>query len=1069
MKRTKFFCATLISVFALFAFFSCSNPANSGTPSHSTKSRGAKIVNVTYDANGGSLLSKSVYDYALGSTPETEMAVAKKAGYRFTNWNTKADGTGEIFNKDFVVVDSIKVYAQWEFYATPFEMIINYSYAEEDGVTLGEMPQKAWIAMGESILDLHGMHPEINENSTRDFLGYFDANGVKVVDVNSSIIPNTPYADVNGRWTYDYDWENVTSLDLYPRWGVSIKATEVYFDYSTYNIAIGEEITITGTYYPANATTTLNYNFTYDDRALIPISNFICEDGVFSITVKGGIVSNNSLSATCKYYTGLTTNTASCAINVNLPSDLSTVPYANPAVVPINNSIPINPIVSSSSSTNPDDYTWTYYDENTKGVLYKIHLDGGKTYYFETDDSDTYYNYDIGYVDTYFYLYNSSGTQLLSFDSEYSSYDITSTGDYYVYLSRYNTSFNYEGYAGFHIYLDCITEIGIQPQNYYDQDRYNYSTGTYSFKPFESLDFDVVYTPYKSISSPTVWLDATVTNTDIVALDDTYIDPADGKYITLTANKTGITDIVIQDDYSGFGIHYFLEVMTDGTISSFDTSSSTDIDDYTVMQFEQGLNSVKWYNLSLSRGHRYAFQTGDTVNAIKSEFDPSDYTILRIDIYDSDMNCIAQDISEFPCLSDGNYYVCFIPGNYSNKMNAFHIYDMGAILTSISINDSTFSASVGDSSMVRVLTLTPEDVDGDFEVISDYPGFADASFYNTTDSTLDDTQPDCVYIVGKVPGNIPAKIRDNLSGLEIPITIKVSEPSSPTVLSLPATYKSPNYVNSSDFRTGTLDNSTPYLIYYVNLVAGIKYHFQLLDSVYNYGFTGTYANANFYLEKYNTYEIIETDESVSGIMTYTCQTSGIYYFVIARADSSSGYAGVRFYAEPITSLDDFEIPLTIPADHTVTNDITIPYSPEDAYYNFSTGYFSTSYNERGLYSKNRTGNVLQLVGGIPTKGSISIEDYYSLQDKTYPITIVPTESTIPKIQFSTTPDDPTDLRNVSDENLNFADLSNKKYNIWSMDLVKDVTYHFLLLDSEKSLMRTDSFSDCYFYMEKDDY
>ena len=70
---------------------------------------------------------------------------------------------------------------------------------------------------------------------------------------------------------------------------------------------------------------------------------------------------------------------------------------------------------------------------------------------------------------------------------------------------------------------------------------------------------------------------------------------------------------------------------------------------------------------------------------------------------------------------------------------------------------------------------------------------------------------------------------------------------------------------------------------------------------------------------------------------------------------------------------------------------------------------------------------------------------------------------------TTVPSDTTDLTTVDYEDLNIADLSTNKYKIWSMNLVKDVTYHFLLVDSDNKLSRPESSSDCYFYIEKDDY
>ena len=37
-----------------------------------------------------------------------------RSGYKFTGWNTKSDGTGDVFTAETDVIESMTVYAQWQ-------------------------------------------------------------------------------------------------------------------------------------------------------------------------------------------------------------------------------------------------------------------------------------------------------------------------------------------------------------------------------------------------------------------------------------------------------------------------------------------------------------------------------------------------------------------------------------------------------------------------------------------------------------------------------------------------------------------------------------------------------------------------------------------------------------------------------------------------------------------------------------------------------------------------------------------------------------------------------------------
>ena len=298
MKKVKSFVEFLFCVFVL-TFISCANGFIS--KADLAKKRSSVIINVTYDVNGGGQLEKSVYDFMIGTCPD-EIPTPVRAGYIFEGWYTKKTG-GTQFTKDFVLTDSITVYARWTYNSTPFRINLDYSKASEDGVTITNtynLVNYCEVSINESRISIYSSYPAINENSTRDFAGYFDAEGIKVCDTYGYLLPSAgKYTDNTGKWILDLRKVNET-LTLYPRWIVHVKATWVTLDSTVYNAEIGETFTITGSYGPADATTTLkftdNYNnivTDFDDIAVVS-QGIVCENGRFSLEVKAekrGVVS----------------------------------------------------------------------------------------------------------------------------------------------------------------------------------------------------------------------------------------------------------------------------------------------------------------------------------------------------------------------------------------------------------------------------------------------------------------------------------------------------------------------------------------------------------------------------------------------------------------------------------------------------------------------------------------------------------------------------------------------------------------------------------------------------------
>lgn len=1088
MKRTKFFCATLISVFALFAFFSCSNPANSGTPSSHAKARGAKIVNVTYDPNGGGQMSKNVYDYALGNPLGDEIPSVTRAGYAFVEWNTKKDlngdghGDGEVINKNTILTDSITVYAIWHLISPVFTIDLDYSYLEEDGVTLTNSPSNTATVTLNSNTYTVTAYPTIYENATRDFMGFFDKDNKLVANASGTLISNNaPYTDAAGRWILDYD--STMALTLYPRWKVSIKATDVWVDQASYSVGIGEEITITGGYYPANATTLITCT-TNSSRNLVITQGLECNNGQFTIRVKGGIKSSQSVSFRCTY----NSNSASCTVNVVLPTDISTIPEVNP----VSNSINGNSAVGRSSSNNKDDFTLKYISPENPGNIYKLYLEAGKTYNFQIADSYSATPSGVGtYLDSYLYIYNSAGTQVAYKDDGTINYPVTTSGVYYVYSCV--RSYGDSGYAGFHVYLDAINSLILEPVNYYDS--YRFEGNTIKFKPTDSVDLVLTYSPNYSTINNYINLWAYVDDDTVITVDDTYILPGDGHTINLYALKPGTTTLYYGDSYSGEEGQINIEVSIDGAygdVPDTATASSNDYNDYLQLDFSED-NPYLWYSVHLIAGNKYSFETATTNTSIQVNLDS--YTDVYFGLYDSAYNVISQNIYEYPCLETGTYYMCFMPDYEYDTQNAVHVFVSDSINTKIDLSTYNLTLTVGNSQDI-ILTFndgTPgvesnfscsfQDSENDtstntrFVTVTPYVtsvGDITTSANNYEAYTFTDV-PNKLHVLANVPGKTKYIFKDIESGITKEVNITVVPLSIDTTLSL---FNGPADVNTTyitDFNATELSDLKLYAIYSATFQEGVTYYFQSYDEYNVFGIPETPIDAYFYLEDSNN-NIIDFKDH--GTITYTCTATGTYYFVVtyfdlSEADTYTGYAGIRWYAEKITAMSDY---LTssqyffLDADgltHNITNDFQ--YTPTNAYYNFIVSYTEDSRivgNATVAYSTR-----LRLNPYMPGTTYVKVRDQYSGVEHDYNFKVFPTEasSEIPVLPISgipLTPDDSTEIYNLPDTVV--ADLSSKKYEIYSMHLNKDEKYHFLLADNDEA-RGLPSTSDCYFYIENSNY
>ena len=1086
MKRTKFFCATLISVFALFAFFSFSNPANSGTPSSHAKARGAKIINVTYDPNGGGQMSKNVYDYALGNPLGDEIPSVTRAGYAFVEWNTKKDlngdghGDGEVINKNTILTDSITVYAIWHLISPVFTIDLDYSYLEEDGVTLTNSPSNTATVTLNSNTYTVTAYPTIYENATRDFMGFFDKDNKLVANASGTLISNNaPYTDAAGRWILDYD--STMALTLYPRWAVSIKATYAWVDQASYSVGIGEEITITGGYYPANATTLITCT-TNSTRELAITQGLECNNGQFTIRVKGGVISSQSVNFKCDYNNYST----SCSVNVILPTDTSTIPEVNP----VPNSINGNSAVGRSSSNNKDDYTLKYISPENPGNIYKLYLEAGKTYKFQIADSYSATPSGVGtYLDSLLYIYNSAGTQVAYKDDGTINYPVTTSGVYYVYSCV--RTYGQSGYAGFHVYLDAINSLILEPVNYYDS--YRFEGNTIKFKPTDSVDLVLTYSPNSSTINNYINLWAYVDDDTVITVDDTYILPGDGNTINLYALKPGTTTLYYGDSYSGEEGQINIEVSIDGSygdVPDTATASSNDYNDYLQLDFSED-NPYLWYSVNLIAGNKYRFETATTNTSIQVNLDS--YTDVYFGLYDSAYNVISQNIYEYPCLETGTYYMCFSPDFADDTQNAVHVFVSDSINTKIDLSTYNLTLTVGNSQDI-ILTFndgTPgvesnfscsfQDSENDpstntrFVTVTPYVtsvGDITTSANNYEAYTFTDV-PNKLHVLANVPGKTKYIFKDLKSGITKEVNITVVPLSIDTTLSL---FNGPADVNTTyitDFNATELSDLKLYAIYSATFQEGVTYYFQSYDEDNVFGIPETPIDAYFYLEDSNN-NIIDFKDH--GTITYTCTATGTYYFVVtyfdlSEADTYTGYAGIRWYAEKITSMSDY---LTssqyffLDADgltHNITNDFQ--YTPTNAYYNFIVSNTEDSRivgNATVAYSTR-----LRLNPYMPGTTYVTVRDQYSGVEHDYNFKVFPVEDDIPELPINyRAPTDIDDIYAEAEDTRVIANLSSKYYEIYSMQLQGGAKYHFLLADNDdqKGMPST---SDCQFYIEDSQY
>lgn len=738
MRKFKFVLSVLVSSLILFVV-SCANANTLFSKADHAKKRANNVVNVIYDVDGGSQLEKTVYDFSLGTYPQN-IPTPQRAGYLFDGWYTKKNGGGELYNEDFVIVDSITVYAKWTFNTTPFTIILDYSKAQQDGVTItniSNVPSRATVAYNNTSITIPYPKPVISQNSTRDFDGYYDANGVKVCNKIGTLIPNAGnYTDSDGKWILDLLQENI-SVTLYPRWIVNIKATSVSLDKSNYYVGIDDVFTIIGNYSPANANTTLEIT----DFSNSPISGFgdiaeiqslECNNGRFTIRAKGLALGTNTSYIKCIY------NNNRAAINlsvgyinqidpegtittVDLPlltSSTITIPFDPPTA---NHNFSV--AFTSTSTTYPrmlgysiqdDKLTLTSLGESeysgAKLVLGSIGLKitdsiSGKTKNITVRivpvestvipitpiPTVTSTNYD--YETT---ISSEKPFQIYSLNLQkgkgYQFFDISSKPSYFRFFNSSCSNITYKSSSisrNQYVYLPSSTgtyymSVATAGPNQTDTTVRFY---VWEFDPITELSLSESSITLQSGQSTTLQLTYSPTTSPVnFSISDNYRITNTVKTsntLTIDTLVPGVSTIYVSDTYSNKSVSCVVTVTWDTSKNIAlppitNTAASSDINDYTEFSLIS-TQKVFVYEIQLESGKKYHFLNVDSLHAGTGNADDCQsridcYFYLKNTNFDYLNSADDSDLT-YICRESGTYYYIVTGYGFGNTgRGAFYIW-----------------------------------------------------------------------------------------------------------------------------------------------------------------------------------------------------------------------------------------------------------------------------------------------------------------------------------------------------------------------------------------------------------
>ena len=932
-KLYSFVCISF--VFAALMFIGCQDVNNSvAVAGHS-----GRVISVEFNANGGSISFEQGVA-VIGSTI-IEYPDVSRAGYIFNNWNTKADGTGIVYDKNSIVTDpGLVLYATWVTTGTSYRINLNYSKASNEyGLTITNSPSSyGSVALGSNNFTVSTK--VVVNNGLYVLNGYYTQAGIQVVNSLGELLPDVaPYTDSTGKWIYK----------------TSNYAITFYADWTKFSAA--ESMSIPSVVALTTGQTTV-----------VPIT-LTPEDSLVSISDYNG----TSARSVCYYrydqilknliVQGMTPGTKTLTIkdnNTGMTQNVQFVTTIDPNL--IDGTYTVTDLAPKTTNTL-DDCIVVDIASNKQAFIYEIELEKGIKYCFETSDSVSSIRSILsGRVDGYFYLYNSSGTLATYMDDSTFTYKCNNTGKYYLVITRYSPQTS-GGKAAVHVYAVPTLKFNIP-----DSVTFN-SYG-------DDLEIPVTWTPYPIDADSNIVLNSSSNNYFTATF--TVTGKNEGKII-LSGKKyfgTLSTNITLTDTITGKSITLPIKVLPplgdDGVITANGDSHSSNLEDYTQIEFTD-VKQIYSYSIEMTAGRTYYLESADSDSSIISSGRINSYYYL----YDKNGNQIRNSDSSFiytPETTD-TYYLIIKPYYSGNTgKNAVRFYSFIGI-NNLVLSENDLTIKLGE---VREINLT-------YDTPAGYknPSFSYSASYWRCVISNNGTGFETIKVIGYTVGQYNGYIADNTTGKRINLNCKVilDTENVDGVLDIGNNSSS----NIDDYTQFDITSEKQGMVYAVNLVAGRTYKLQTADQNYSLISSG-HVDAYYYLYNKNGTQL----KSDSAGFTYTPETSDTYYLLIIP--SSINYTGknaVRFYS--VITIDNLvlsETSLNLKSGQIAS--VTLTYDTPEGYakpsFTFNNNDSSRIAHLKGSTVGNGT-ETFQVYAKKPGTYNIVITDSISSKTISLPVTV----------------------------------------------------------------------------------
>lgn len=633
MKKYKIILSVLISSFILFVV-SCANASTLFSKADHAKKRANNIVCVTYDVDGGAQLEKTVYDFSLGTNPQN-IPTPQRDGYYFRGWYTKKNGAGERFTENFILVDSITVYAKWE--------------VNQNAVTITLDSTQYYIGVNETFI-ISGSYTPINATEPLCF-------------VNSSLEPITQFGNIaiiedsiecnNGRFSVQVQTIARGTYSGYVQSTQKSNVRRAFTIYSGIIRQIDPEGTITTIDVPLFTTSTVTIPFDPPTADYDFSVAFTYTDSTYQ-RMLGYSIQNDKLTLTSlgeTEYTGLKQVLGSIGLRIT-DSISGKTKNITVRIVPVESTvIPITPI-PTVTSTNYD-YETTISSEKPFQI-YSLNLKQGKGYqFFYIASQHSYFRF--------FYPSFSSITNSYSDNSRQQYvYLPTSTGTYYLSVATYEPT-QTDTTARLYVWeFDPITEL-------------NLSESSINIQSGQSTTLQLTYSPEDSPVS--FYLDQSyyrVTQTNLSS-----------NSVTIDTLVPGVSTIYVTDSYSGKSTTCVVNVTWDNSKNIVlppitNAAGSSDINDYTEFTLIS-TQRVFVYEIQLESGKTYHFLNVDSLHAgTGNDVDRQNridcYFYLKNTNFDYLSSADDRDLT-YTCRESGTYYYIVTGYSFGNTgRGAFYIW-----------------------------------------------------------------------------------------------------------------------------------------------------------------------------------------------------------------------------------------------------------------------------------------------------------------------------------------------------------------------------------------------------------